>query len=380
MADEVLSNQSKAREIIDEVVDRFRNRVREQELLKLLRDSEKGYTAKEIAAHFFPGEMLSADAIRASIDAARQLIKRTRDALDQHYEHQAHSSSARVNILERPYRLDVVARNPTPPQKPTSLVWAPYIEDKWAIRIGYTIPVFARDPETTSFYRDVRVNSEDDLNRNRANGDAALDGRTACYAYVPLGEVGCTLRLLQWFHETHAKLKVGYFACFNSSTKANAIEPHPHTHFIIAGASRTNGVIASLQTSHAQDLSVELEQIANRNVIPDTLGEEPTYSERKLPNGRIIAPCLVTRFRLATNQVVTIFSGNHGRAIQRVAELLSDDTQLRTFLSKQLADSLRCPFPEEWQLLFDVEIGELGSSADRCTLVTYRPRPWIKQQ
>jgi hypothetical protein len=378
MPDEVLLNQSAASRIIDEVVDWFRHRVREQELLKYLRDSKNGYTAKEIAAHFFPSEMSSPDAIRASIDSARQLIKRTRAALDQHYEDKGHSSPARVIILERPYRLDVVPRNPTPPQRPTSLVWAPYIEDKWAIRIGYTIPVFARDSETTTFYRDVRINSEDDFERNRLSGDAALDGRTACYAYVPLGEVGCTLRLLQWFHEAHRDLKVGYFSCFNSSTKANAIEPHAHTHFIIAGASRTNGLIASLQKSHVQDLSVELETIANRKVIPDTRGEQPTYRERKLENGRIIAPCLVTRLRLATNQVVTVFSGNHGRAIQRLAELLSDDTQLRIFLTQQFADSLRGPFPEEWQLLFDVEISELESSADKCTLVTYRPRPWMK--
>lgn len=234
--------------------------------------------------------------------------------------------------------------------------------------IVYSEPRFYRSRSKHLFVRFLNVNERTSSERAlRLAPMIAEDRLHSCRHYVSAGEITAILRLtkmLEWYgvttqHEVSHKIE-----------DWTALEGK---HLILIGNSRTHWAIRDLQSDRRLDFKIFKDRIKNLN--PQS-GEPRYYKDFAWIPGRHKRQkiyVLVTRLQNPkTGQSVLLLCSNHGRAHEKVGELLTTDEALQELAARMGLEQWQ-PFPTEFQILLSVEIDEEEQAVSPAEYVTHRP-------
>lgn len=222
-----------------------------------------------------------------------------------------------------------------------SSFWRPHTNSA-GIRLIYSRSIFIRTA-FSKFTRDVTINCPEDV----------PDGAEYAYSHVPAGEVQGVITLARWFHSQGDSPEVS--DCRRGSYYHDMIRSAPSQSFIVFGSARSNGFVRTLQDVEKFDITVKDTNIV---VATPTGPEKPTYEENQ-DNDAVYGYVVVTRLRRGSTWI-TLFHGNHSQAMYRLAQVLTDEEQLKEVYEN--IPSFAKAVPDRFQLLFEVEIDRRGET------------------
>lgn len=238
----------------------------------------------------------------------------------------------------------------------TRKFWKDYLSVRITTLIGFGIPLFQTDEERTVFTRNVN------LNEDRALPNPEL----ASYPFVTVGEVMAMLHLTKWLTSKH--ISVIHQSYEHESHISDPVQNFTTANGIILGAPQINGVLEEYQREKSFRFVLE-----NRQIL-DLFTGETTYAERTVVSGHLdISRVLVSRRPGMRGGVITLISANKGRAIQRIAESLTTESELKAMFQREPFASWEQALPPSFQLLFGVEILDRGRCPGRFRLLNWHP-------
>lgn len=248
--------------------------------------------------------------------------------------------------------------------------WQPNLGLVGMTEIIYAEPRFYRSRSKHLFVRFLNVNERTSSERAlRLAPMIAEDRLHSCRHYVSAGEITAILRLtkmLEWYGVT-TKHEVSH--------KIDDWADWQERNLILIGNSRTHWAIRDLQSDRRLDFKIFKDRIKNLNPQP---GESRYYKDFAWIPGRYKRQkiyVLVTRLQNPqTGQSILLLCSNHGRAHEKVGELLTTDEALQE-LAEQMGIEQWQPFPAEFQILLSVEIDEEEQAVSPAAYVTHRPLP-----
>lgn len=236
--------------------------------------------------------------------------------------------------------------------------------------IVYSEPRFYRSRSKHLFVRFLHVNERTSSERAlRLAPMIAEDRLHSCRHYVSAGEITAILRLtkmLEWYGVT-TKHEVSH--------KVDDWTAFQDEHLILIGNSRTHWAIRDMQSDRRAVFKIFNDRIKNLDPQP---GESRYYKDFVWIPGRQKRQriyVLVTRTQNPqTGQSITLLCSNHGRAHEKVGELLTTDEALQGLAERMGLEQWQ-PFPTEFQILLSVEIDEEEQAVSPAEYVTHRPLP-----
>lgn len=286
-----------------------------------------------------------------------------RDRLRAYFENEGRSEPLRVSLPKGQYRL-LFTRSEQPKSAPSvskpalSWFWSPYLVPANPNILVYTELLFFRDPDG-NFIRNIYIN---DLATGEAELRRKLNGLSATplspsFHFVSAGEMSCLLAIQRTFAALGAPLEIrnSRFFSWSDARRAN---------LVLLGSSRTNPFVRSLHSG--LPFVITDHTIDNREPRSNELS---SYSGARSVEGRlerVVEYAVVTRRPgPAGGSTVTIFSANHGRAIEGAGVFLTDEAHLLGVLEAVG----RTPY---FQILLRVELLDFDEEVVDVEYVTHR--------
>lgn len=289
-----------------------------------------------------------------------------RDRLRCYYEQEGRSEAVRLLLPKGTYKLQFEVRPEAPQRKREDIearerFWAPYLSPTHPNLLVYTELLFYRSEDGT-FVRNIYVN-------DRAAGESAIREYIdlpkdrewlPSFHFTSAGEVNCMLSIMRAFNELSTSLECrnGRFFTWADARRSN---------LILLGSSRTNPFVRSLLGGLPLTISpTAIEHTAGE-------GQGPVrYTGQRYVDGELerrIEYALVTRRAgPIAGTVVTIITGNHGRAIEGAGTFLSEESHVRS-----LDEAFGGAPPDHFQLLLRVEMLDYDEEVVDIAYVLHRP-------
>jgi TIR domain len=308
---------------------------------------------------------------------------------------------------------------PTEPLSGPALFWDPHFKNGARNTILYSEPLCFRvflDQDSRLFIRDIDINDTDP-----SNSDAELKSKLrskfpwldhelinhpsseleVSRGYVPGGEVFAKDCLRDWLQRRgqhlveQKEITKNPDCCEMVSHEAQWYDPptrqRPVTgslsedNLIILGNSRSNPKMQSLQDSDGYRRQfryrMEDKHIVIRNLSPDEaaiLDEYKCHYERVGADARLWEDwkkeslALVTRGPKCGRSVITSVLANQGRGVYAVVEkFLTNDEQHRSGFLHAFKLSDKHEFPDQFQMLFRVELAKHEARYGACVPLLY---------
>jgi hypothetical protein len=222
--------------------------------------------------------------------------------------------------------------------------WAPYLNRKSPASIVYTEPLFFHDIKQRLWARDLSINDDREAHRFalRDQGDFS-----PARNYIPVGEFRAILGLTEWFarHKVTVDPKAFHHAEYDDIPKVN---------LILLGPPRCNPIMSLLQRRfhyQMQDSSISVKSPARTelNRFQDSIADENIGDYE----GAQAIHVLVTRLPHPADRSLTVTSiaSDHTRAILRVCEVLTNETELASLIQKPDLRSY-----DTFQMIFKTEV------------------------
>ena len=142
----------------------------------------------------------------------------------------------------------------------------------------------------------------------------------------------------------------------------------PSPSFIVFGAPRANGFVSTIQRD------ARLHIVASTKTI--RVGGKDAFEETQ-NDSSVIGYVIVTRIR-RMGRLITLFHGNHGAAIAKLVDIHLDNNSLRNLYQNEIPELIDAYLPEQFQLLFEVEIDIRGERvAEEIFLRGTWPEPLV---
>jgi hypothetical protein len=225
----------------------------------------------------------------------------------------------------------------------TRLFWKNYLPTRVPTLIAYGVPLFESNDDYDVFTRKTWCNQDHEIK----------DQEMACYPFVALGEVLAMMDIIAWL--TGKGVKVTYTGYSRKHDASDVLQDAAEANGVWLGTASVNGVLHGYQRYKPFPFILGNEDITEHQ---DSL-EGPvieTYIDRTIIKGETgMAHVLVSRRPGKRTKTITMIASNHGRAIQRMGQLLTRESEIKQLFETQALTSLT-ELPNEFQLLFEVEI------------------------
>lgn len=238
------------------------------------------------------------------------------------------------------------------------IFWQPHLDERYRTFLAYGIPLFIRNTEQTIFTRYVDVNSQADEKLKSRMGETD----EVCWPFVTHGDLQATIECLRWLADRDVRVQ---FAAFNASDQLHALEKatRDDANVIAVGSTRVNGILDEYQRLELLRTKGNARRflpfrVRTYDVIEIDDREElvgrPFEEHRK--GGTSIVPVVITRRLGAKRNSVTLIASNHGRAVHRVAELLTHDDELHDLFQDPRLQAWLPELPAQFQILLCVTV------------------------
>jgi hypothetical protein len=178
-------------------------------------------------------------------------------------------------------------------------------------------------------------------------------GVRSTHFFTTTGEMSCVLMLTKMFEQ---QLIPNQY-CPQHKMPSQIAQYSRDENLLLIGNRRTHPLIRSIQQDKFYTEGWRW-RIGEREIEP-VANVDPAYTDFDTVGGSRRGYILVARTPSRWDgRVVTILAGNHGRAFEGVAELLTSDDRLRTLLHDELKWPDQEPLPESFQIVFSVHINE----------------------
>jgi hypothetical protein len=261
---------------------------------------------------------------------------------------------------------------PPPPspeagRRALSRFWAAHAIPGSANLVTYTEPLFYRHEATLTYYRNIYVNDLTDGEaqlRRRSQLPADLELRP-CYHYLSSGEMQASISLQRLFHELGLSLDM-------RNSRLATLNQIRHANLILLGSVRTNPLVDALLGE--QNFTMTAETLESRSPDP---GEPKSYRRKEYFDGKL-RRCtdhvlLTRRPGLVPGTTITLIASHHGRAVQGVGTMLTIEGEVAGLLAA-IGVGETDTLPDEFQVLFEVEMIDLDDEVVSVKYVTHRPR------
>jgi hypothetical protein len=284
----------------------------------------------------------------------RALVARLREKLDDFYRYTPLGKAApvRLNLPKgTPYAIRLIENRHE--LDDAEHFWDAHFGQNNKNLIIYTEPLFFWDKHNRCYIRFLDINSdrpEVDAQQIRASipKNHPAHQLEPCFHYQSAGETQAQRILRKWFEQQDNKVRV--------EVSRECVEAWVWDYnLVILGNARSNRFLRELQDGLAMVLRDD--RITVRRTPED---KRPSEIEDLIPSttrpGAYYVHAIVTRgLGRAQHRCVTLIAANHGRAIEKVAEFLTNPDNL-----KQLYRDLRLdpgePLPLTFQWLFRLKL------------------------
>ncbi len=234
--------------------------------------------------------------------------------------------------------------------------WDPHFGNTSENQIIYTEPLFFWDKQNRCYIRFLDINDESPTLDIRNLQARIPPGHPAhrlvpCFHYQSSGETQAQRILRKWFEQQGKKVQPDSKVVVEVS---RAVDARVYDrNLVVLGNSRANRFVRDLQ--EGLPMVLDDDRIIVQSKPEDKPVEYRDFSENpKFPGGRYIYGVVTRIPSPAPPSCVTLISANHGRAIERLAEFLTNPNKLQELYS-QLEWKPGTKLPSTFQLLFGLK-------------------------
>jgi hypothetical protein len=280
----------------------------------------------------------------------RTSISRLKQALQNYFRYTAEGRAHKYQLLisNKPYllrlapnKLDLAA---------DERFWDAHAMNGAENLIIHTEPLWFWDPQQRAFIRYLDINAdslEESEIRNKIPPNHPARLMTPCFQYQSAGEIQATGKLENWLR----KNSLDYEIKLSRDVALEAVLRDEYN-LIILGSSRSNGFIKVLQ----QDFPISL---GNSDITVRTSSGLSHYTDDEISAAsgtrQHVYVIVTRRTSLDEERAVTIVAGNHGRGVEKAAELLTTASSLQNILHA-IGIPNDSPVPPVLQFLLQIRI------------------------
>jgi hypothetical protein len=270
----------------------------------------------------------------------------------------------------------------------TRKVWAPYLAEKGAAPrptlIVYGTPLFTRSLDFDTYTR--RVGESDESSAAQGIRDRIADGEPPeeiCRPFLRRGDMLCTFRLYEWLR-THGVQVLTPWGCHQETDFDLLFQmAPPGANVVVIGGYQVNGIVREYEGAELY----RVEDAIDRSSV-----SRPRYLPRRHEGDKVVdvasdgtvggdewgqrgnrVPVLITRRKGISSGVITVIASNRGRAVERVGQILTDETELAELMSDVRMSALARRSQEWCQILVDVVITDGDGAGGACSIVGVWP-------
>jgi len=283
------------------------------------------------------------------------------------------------------------------PRSLTRAFWGPHLDSRQPILLAYVEQRFFLDEPKGLVFRYYDCNEEENRSAvaellERHPKHPEIDKAIAKHELIPLhpyvarGEIGGRDLIVKWFKDAafeeiqHAGVRdLGpnseawkHSLILFGSAASNRFVSRMEERFAalpIRRASRTEFTVNNLSPEETEWLKLAHSEGECGVTIVEGDGMKGTGCTLEFDPWTKIAPVLLTRFPNPDNPhaPVTIFNSERGKAIEKIAAVLTDDGMMDREVQRHNVRQLQPPFPQAFQVLFAVSMRSLNFQI--CPLV-----------
>jgi hypothetical protein len=286
-------------------------------------------------------------------------LKRLAEGLDRYFtSEEGERKKYRVEMLrgaEVPADDRYAIRFPLNRKALRRLFWLPYLDERLPTFIAYGVPLFVRNSNQTIFTRYADVNVQSDFKSNDSSDEI-------CWPFVAHGDLLATMELHRWLAGQGISVNFGPFKAGDdlhtllqmTSGDANVIA---------LGSIRVNGILDAYQRLPLRAARgdapksfpfrlrlYDVVQLDNREKEVGTPHEE----EKSATMSSV--PVVISRRKGAIRNSVTLVASNHGRAVSRACQILTNEDEIHELFQDQRLQPWLIDLPTNFQILLRVNI------------------------
>jgi hypothetical protein len=245
--------------------------------------------------------------------------------------------------------------------------WRPYLARAQTI-VAYGVPLFIRSADQQHFRRDATLNIPSDFKSANASEEI-------CYPFVAHGDLLAAVDLERWLTAQQVRVNLAWFKATDRVQSLGRGPTTDEANVIAVGSIRVNGILddyqrLELHSSTSNGRRNVPFRLTNFDVVRvDEAGLEIGRFEETHLEDRSTVPVVITRRAGAVRNrsTVTLIASNHGRAVARVAQILTGH-ELGDLLAEERLRDWATKLPETFQLVLRVTVPKEEDGALGWTL------------
>jgi len=234
------------------------------------------------------------------------------------------------------------------------LFWQPYLNERFKTYLAYGLPLFIRSVDQRKFTRFAEVNVRADVQAEHL-GDPQGE---VCWPFVADGDLRAVFKLYRWLHEEGVRVDFGAFTAgdiLGSLSRATDDDAG----VIAVGSTRANGILTGYQKLPLRLRSTSRAHLPFRLSLYEVLEydeQDQVVGRHGETHGEIESsiPVAITRRRGVKRNTATLIASIHGRAVQRAAEILTNEDEIQELFSDERLQSWLPKMPTHFQILLRV--------------------------
>ena len=234
------------------------------------------------------------------------------------------------------------------------IFWQPYLNERFETFLAYGLPLFVRSADQRKFTRYAEVNVRAEVQPEHLGNPQG----EVCWPFVADGDLRAVFALHRWLHEEG--VRVG-FAAFTAGDILGSLSraTEDDAGVIAVGSTRANGILSGYQKLPLRLRNASRAHLPFRLSLYEVLQydeQEQVVDRHGEAHGEIESsiPVVITRRRGVKRNIATVIASNHGRAVQRTAEILTNEDEIQELFSDERLQSWLPKMPTHFQILLRV--------------------------
>lgn len=239
--------------------------------------------------------------------------------------------------------------------------WEPHLLPDVPTRFAYGEPLFAQDHEGLVYTRDVRKNEPHNL----------AAGESVAYPFITLGDLALMWDIGHYLLSRGVPVERSVYRHESKLRDLKAGQSVRDENLLVLGTPRSNGAITEYQKDYPFVFTID--ELAIRGP------HGKKFVDKDLPKRTDLRVAYAIIGRRPGIQIgtVTIIASNNGRAIEKAADLLTSDTQLKEFVEREPRLSFfNATLPASFQFLIRFELTDHGTFVRSFSVVD----SWINER
>jgi len=265
-----------------------------------------------------------------------------------------------------PYRIEILRGKGVPPSEryavrfsvnPNGLLrlfWRPYLDVRAVTFIAYGVPLFFRSADQTVFLRQADINVPGDAPPEKVG--------EICWPFVAHGDLLAANEVNRWLASQGVMVN---FASFKADDGFRTLghSTSNDANVVVLGSTRVNGILQEYQRLEIggpkQSPSLYLPfRLRLYDVVRVDENEQPVGNPYAEEHGARTSsvPVVITRRPGMIRNWVTMIASNHGRAVHRAAQILTNANELHELFGDERLRGWIDNLPSHFQLVLRVTV------------------------